>query len=208
MFGIAHFPVFLAASLAVNLTPGPDMLYVATRGAAQGRGAGVVSALAIGFGTLFHIAAAALGLSAVLLASAEAFSLIKWAGAAYLVVIGVKSILDASKPLPESRLSVEPLGRIFRRGVVVNLLNPKVALFFLSFLPQFANPDPDRFAREVVFLGLVFNAGGVLVNSLVGMFCGWAGKRLLRGRARAIQSRVSGAIFVGLGLSLGLAGRE
>lgn len=205
---IPHFLLFLAASLAVNLTPGPDMLYVATRAATQGRVAGVVSALGIGAGTLFHIAAAALGLSTLLLVSATAFSLVKWAGAAYLVYMGVAAIREAGRPLPEAEAMAEPLSRVFSRGVVVNLLNPKVALFFLSFLPQFADPAPGRFEAQVAVLGMAFNLGGTLVNSLVAVFCGWAGRRMLRGRARVVQARVSGGVFVCMGLGLGLAGRD
>ncbi len=144
MFEIHDFWVFLAAALVVNITPGPDMIYVATRSASQGRSAGVVSALAIGAGCLIHIAAAVFGLSAVLMYSATAFTIVKLAGAGYLVYLGIKALRESRVPLPDKAAKAS-LGRIFRQGVVINVLNPKVALFFLAFLPQFADQATGRF---------------------------------------------------------------
>ena len=145
----------MTAGLALNLTPGPDMLYVAARGAAEGRRAGVVSALGIGAGTLVHITALALGLSALLAAVPLAYDAVRYAGAAYLVYLGVRALLarreegasvaDAPSSGAGARRATEPpppgrLAALFRQGVVTNVLNPKVALFFLAFLPQFVDP--------------------------------------------------------------------
>ena len=141
MFGIHDFGLFLAAGFLLNLTPGPDTLYILGRSVAQGRGAGVASALGISLGSIFHTCAAALGLSAILATSALAFAAIKLLGGAYLVFLGIKMILDRRRELtlPSNFRRWTTLAA-FRQGVLTNLLNPKVALFFLAFLPQFIDP--------------------------------------------------------------------
>src|SRR5262245_35646575 len=133
----ANLIVFMTATLALNLTPGPDMLYVIARSVGQGQKAGVVSALGIGAGCLAHTFAAALGLSALLMSSAVAYDVVKYAGAVYLIYLGVRALMSKSRFERQSELKPARLSDIFYQGVVTNVLNPKVALFFLAFLPQF-----------------------------------------------------------------------
>src|SRR6476659_7070249 len=148
--------LFVAAGLALNLTPGPDMLYVAARGASEGRPAGIASALGIGAGTLVHIALVAAGLAALLAAVPIAYLAIRLGGAAYLIYLGVRGLL-ARPTTAAAPLEPAPLGVIFRQGVITNVLNPKVALFFLAFLPQFVDPSRGSTVLQVIALGLIFN---------------------------------------------------
>src|SRR6476659_1322301 len=141
MFGIHDFGLFLVAGILLNLTPGPDTLYILGRSVAQGREAGIASAFGISLGSIFHTCAAALGLSAILATSALAFSAIKLLGGAYLVFLGVKMLLDRRKRLSlPAHFRWSTTAAAFRQGVLTNILNPKVALFFLAFLPQFIDP--------------------------------------------------------------------
>ena len=207
MYGIDNDLLFLAAGVLLNVTPGPDMLYVATRSTCQGRAAGVVSALAISCGGLAHTAAAALGLSAVLMYSAVAYEVVRWAGAAYLVYMGLKILLAVRGTDAASRPVRLSLSGVFRQGLVVSVFNPKVALFFLAFLPQFADAASPQFAAQILVLGLTFClTGGVVMTTLAlcfGQVNAWAGAR--PGFRRA-QTWVTGGVFVGMGLCLGLAG--
>src|SRR5512133_1760869 len=210
----------MAAGLALNLTPGPDMLYVAARGAAEGRRAGVVSALGIGAGTLVHITALALGLSALLAAVPLAYDAVRYAGAAYLVYLGVRALLArgpaaAALSLGATTAAARPaelapgrLAAIFRQGVVTNVLNPKVALFFLAFLPQFVDPSRGSAVAQTVLLGLLFDCSGTIVNVAVALFASGARRRWVgrqrdgggAGHAGVVLQRVTGAIFVALGV--------
>lgn len=158
--------VFVAAMLLLNITPGPDMLYVIARSAGQGRAAGIASALGIGAGCFFHIFAVAFGLAELLRTVPVAYQAIRYAGAAYLVYLGIRTLLSKSEDAP----SVAPAGlsRIFWQGVITNVLNPKVALFFLAFLPQFLDPHASLF-RQTVLLGLLFDASGTIVNIVVAL---------------------------------------
>jgi len=167
--------LFMAASLTLNITPGPDMLFVASRSMSQGRTAGVVSALGIAGGSLVHLLAAALGLSALLSYSATAFAVVKFTGAAYLIYLGIRSYFNQTNFAPESLRSTEPLRRIFFQGVLCNILNPKVAIFFISFLPQFVSPEKGSVTMQIIMLGLLFNCSGTIVNALVGLGAGSAG---------------------------------
>jgi threonine/homoserine/homoserine lactone efflux protein len=197
--------LFIAAGLALNLTPGPDMLYVAARGASEGRPAGIASALGIGAGTLVHIALVAAGLAAVLAAVPVAYLAIRLGGAAYLIYLGVRGLLARSSVAAE-QLEPASLGAIFRQGVITNVLNPKVALFFLAFLPQFVDASRGNPALQVIALGLIFNTTGTLVNLGVAVGSSRAAARL-RSQSRWLQ-RVTGVIFVGLGLKLAFAVRQ
>jgi len=200
--------VFMAAGLALNLTPGPDMLYVAARSTSEGRRAGIVSALGIGAGTFVHIAALALGLSALLAAVPLLYDVVRLAGAAYLVWLGARALLrpaaapDAAPPPPA------PLAVIFRQGVLTNVLNPKVALFFLAFLPQFVDPARGSAAAQIVALGLLFDTSGTTVNVLVALAASRAGGVLRRGRAARVLHRVTGGVFLLLGARLALETRR
>ncbi len=199
---------FLAAGLALNVTPGPDMLYVAARSASEGRPAGVASALGIAMGTLVHIALVAGGLVALLAAVPVAYAAVRLAGAAYLVYLGGRALLRPSG-LAERALAPASRWAVFRQGVVTNVLNPKVALFFLAFLPQFVDPARGSPALQVLALGLLFDTSGTLVNLVVALGASRASARLRRsGRAARLMERATGALFVGLGVRLAVAGRR
>jgi threonine/homoserine/homoserine lactone efflux protein len=206
--GIHQLPLFIAAGLLLNITPGPDMLFVAGSAAARGRRAGVQAALGIGAGCLVHVALAALGLSALLAASALAFSVVKWVGAAYLVWCGIGLLRARATPDDAST----PTGRSpFWQGALTNALNPKVALFFLAFLPQFIDTAGEHRALGFVALGLLFDVGGTAVNISVALIAGGLRERLAqRASARRFGTwlqRAVGALFVGLGLRLALGDR-
>lgn len=200
--------LFLAAGLALNVTPGPDMLYVAARSASEGRPAGVASAFGIAAGTLVHIALVAGGLAALLAAVPVAYTAVRLAGAAYLVYLGLRALL---RPAGLTERALAPASRwaVFRQGVVTNVLNPKVALFFLAFLPQFVDPARGSPALQVLALGLLFNTSGTLVNLAVALGASGASARLRRSdRAARVMERATGALFVGLGVRLAVAGRR
>lgn len=204
--------LFVAAALALNLTPGPDMVFVLATGASRGRRAGVFAALGIGAGCLLHVALAALGLSALLATSALAFSIVKWLGAAYLVWMGV-GMLRARPAAAAAAPSTPANGsdsRVFWQGALTNALNPKVALFFLAFLPQFIDPGAAGQAGAFLALGLLFNLGGTLVNIVAALLAAAISRRLAArgpGPLGLWLQRVVGAIFVGLGVRLALASR-
>jgi len=200
--------LFLAAGLALNFTPGPDMLYVAARGASEGRAAGFVSALGIGAGTLVHITLVALGLAALLAAVPVAYTIVRIGGAIYLIYLGVRA-LRSQTSMALQRVEPAPLWVVFRQGVITNVLNPKVALFFLAFLPQFVDPSRGNPAVQVVALGLLFDTTGTLVNLAVALGSSRAAARLRGGgRAAAVLHKVTGALFIGLGLRLAFASRR
>jgi threonine/homoserine/homoserine lactone efflux protein len=196
------FP-FLLAGLALNVTPGPDMLYVLATGSRAGRKGGVLAACGVGAGCAVHTCAAATGLSALLVSSAAAFTAVKWAGAAYLVYLGVKAIFAPAGLAAAPDDAPAPDERVFRRALVTNVLNPKVAIFFLAFVPQFVDPSRGRVPLQFLVLGLSFCVSGTLVNALVGLAAGQV-RRALAARPRFAQTldRVTGAVFVGLGLRL------
>jgi len=196
--------VFALACLALLLVPGPAVLYVVAQSAGQGRRVGLASVAGIHLGTLVHVAAAAIGLSAVIVASATAFAVVKYAGAAYLVYLGVRRLLYRTPVDVAYRR--EPLRRAFLRGIVVNVLNPKTALFFLAFLPQFVDPDGGVVWFQVVVLGLVFVVLGLVSDSLYAISAGFLG-RFLRSH-RGILRYGSGAVYVGLGAVTALARRS
>lgn len=207
LFDTSNLIVFTLAGIALNLTPGPDMLFVATRALGQGRSAGVVSALGIGGGSIVHTIAAAAGLSALLAYSATAFLIVKYAGAAYLIYVGIQAIRTRTPLLSEaSGGKHRPLPRLFMQGVMTNVLNPKVALFFLSFLPQFTDPSRGSVALQIVVLGMIFNTTGTIVNGLVGILSGF-GRDWLHTRPVfwTVQRWFTGSVLTALGLRLALA---
>jgi threonine/homoserine/homoserine lactone efflux protein len=193
--------LFVVAALVLLITPGPAVLYIVTRSIDQGRRAGLVSMLGVHVGTLVHVAAAAVGLSAVLVASATAFTAVKWLGAAYLVYLGVRRILD--RTVTGSVASGRPrrLRRAFLDGVVVNTLNPKTALFFLAFLPQFVDLSRGHPGAQILGLGLLFVLLGTLTDGAYALGAGTAA-RWLRGRPRFLAGErwVSGGVYIGLGV--------
>ncbi len=197
--------LFLAASLVFIATPGPDMIYVITRGVAQGRRAAFVSATGVCCGLSVHTTFAAIGLSALLASSALAFSLVKYAGAAYLVYLGVKTILSKDAFSSSEEVGPTDVRLVFLQGVLSNVLNPKVALFFLAFLPQFVNPDAGAASAQMFILGAVFALLGLIILSIVAYFSGalggWLGSR--PGFAGALRW-LTGGVLVALGLRLAL----
>jgi RhtB (resistance to homoserine/threonine) family protein len=212
---IHHLPLFVAAGLALNFTPGPDMAFVVASGASQGRRAGVAAALGIGTGCLLHVALAALGLSALLATSALAFGVVKWLGAAYLVWMGLSMLRARADPPPGAReapanAAAPAHARLFWQGALTNALNPKVALFFIAFLPQFIAPGAAGQALAFLVLGLVFTVVGTVVNVGVALSAAAIGRRVASRGAGVLAlwlQRAVGALFVGLGLRLALASR-
>ena len=201
--------VFVLAALALLIVPGPAVLYVVTRSIHQGRRAGITSVLGIHVGTLVHIAAATAGLSALVLSSAVAFTAVKAAGAVYLVGLGLWTIF-ARRAEPDVALGGErALKRVFAQGIVVNVLNPKTALFFLAFLPQFVDPNAPHPALQVAFLGVLFAALGLVTDSIWALGAGTAGGVLRRStRFVKVQRYVTGSVYIGLGVATALVGSE
>jgi RhtB (resistance to homoserine/threonine) family protein len=207
MFGIHDFGLFMAAGILLNLTPGPDTAYILGRTIAQGREAGIASALGISVGSIFHTCAAALGLSAILATSALAFGAIKLMGGAYLIFLGIKMILDRGRELSlPSNFRRRTTMAAFRQGILTNLLNPKVALFFLAFLPQFINPASNVKVIAFLLLGFTFVTTGTIWCLVLAWFAS-AFSRRLRNNEKISQwlNRTAGALFVFLGLRLATA---
>lgn len=199
--------LFVAAAVVLLITPGPAVLYIVTRSVEQGRLAGLVSALGIHVGTLVHVAAAAFGVSALLLSSALAFDIVKYLGAIYLVYIGVRKLMGWDQPSGGREVAPRSLRRLFGQGVVVNILNPKTALFFLAFLPQFVDVSKGAVGFQILVLGMIFVVLGVLSDGLYAIAAGTAGGWLKRdGRVLRAERYVGGTVFVGLGVTAALAG--
>jgi threonine/homoserine/homoserine lactone efflux protein len=202
------FALFAAACLAFLAVPGPSVFYIVTRSLVQGRRAGVTSMLGVQAGGMVHVVAAAFGVSALIASSAAAFTVVKYAGAAYLVFLGVRKLLgrgsDEVDPEPRGQAST---AHLFGHGVVVNVLNPKTALFFLAFLPQFVDPGAGPVAPQMLVLGTMLVCLGVLSDGTYALLAARAGDRLRSAvAARRRLERVSGGIFVGLGVVAALAG--
>jgi threonine/homoserine/homoserine lactone efflux protein len=209
MFGIHDFGLFLAAGVLLNLTPGPDTAYILGRTVAQGREAGIASALGISVGSIFHTCAAALGLSAILATSALAFGAIKLLGGAYLVFLGIRMLVDRRKELSlPGNFRRHTAAAAFRQGVLTNVLNPKVALFFLAFLPQFIDPASTTKVLAFLSLGLTFVTTGTVWCLVLAWFASGFSKRL---RTNPVIGRwvsgTAGALFVFIGIRLATAKR-
>ena len=209
MFGTHDLALFIASGLLLNIAPGPDSLLVVTRSAAQGWRAGSAAAFGIGAGIFVHIFAAALGLSAVLATSATAFAAVKYAGAAYLLYIGIGLLVGKRNNLAgtKSTLAPAPLTyrKIFMQGFLTNVLNPKVALFFLAFVPQFMLPDSTNKALAFIVLGCIFNFNGMLWCNLLAVVTAFTRSRIRAGNALSRWiGRLVGALFVSFGVKLAL----
>lgn len=204
--GTQNIAAFLAAGILLNLMPGQDTLYILGRSLAQGRRAGVFSVLGVSSGILLHTAAAATGLSAVLATSSRAYVWIRWAGAAYLAFLGVRMILGAGGLGQDSSHAPGPTdaGRIYRQGVLTNVLNPKVALFFLAFLPQFVDPHCAHPIVPFFLLGGLFMATGTAWCLCVVFLSTRLTEALRRGRLSNLVQRACGVLFLGLGFKLAL----
>jgi threonine/homoserine/homoserine lactone efflux protein len=201
--------LFVVASVVLLLMPGPAVLYIIARSVDQGRAAGLVSVLGIHLGTTVHILAAAVGLSALLVSSALAFAVVKYLGAAYLVWLGIRT-LAAKDPDPEAPAApAAPLNRVFRDGFIVNLFNPKTAVFFLAFLPQFVDPARGALHWQILVLGLTFMGLGMVSDGMFALAAGAAGDFVRRSRRfRRFRRWFAGTSFIGLGLTAALASRR
>ena len=207
MFGIHDLGLFVVSGLLLNLMPGPDSLLIMTRSATQGARAGCVAALGIGAGIFVHMFAAALGLSAILSTSATAFTVVKYVGAAYILYLAFgllrSKARDAVNTAPVAPL---PFTKIFAQGFLTNVLNPKVALFFLAFVPQFINADAQYKAFAFIVLGVIFNVNGMLWCFALALFTARAKARLQVGARTSLWlNRVTGGLFVWLGIKLALS---
>jgi threonine/homoserine/homoserine lactone efflux protein len=203
---LAHFLPFALATLILNLTPGPDMMYIIARSLGQGKRAGVVSTFGISSGCLFHALAATVGIAAVLRSWPVAFQVVRYAGAIYLIYLGVRLIARRRRDGEVvGTAPIAPFHTIFRQGVITNVLNPKVALFFLAFLPQFVSPARGSATMQLVTLSVYFIFSATIVNLAVAVLSGVAGNFLRRGRNIARMERASGGVFIALGLRVGLA---
>ncbi|AVR98521.1 LysE family translocator [Pseudoduganella armeniaca] len=213
MFGIHDLTLFIVSGLLLNIMPGPDSLLIMTRSATQGWRAGCVTALGIGAGTMVHVFAAAVGLSALLATSATAFNVVKWVGAAYIVWCGIgmlrARLKDDAPVLATAAMARLSYRRIFAQGFLTNVLNPKVALFFLAFVPQFIALDAPNKPLAFVILGCIFNFNGMLWCNGLAVFTAFASARLkVKPRVALWLNRVTGSLFLMLGARLALAERN
>jgi threonine/homoserine/homoserine lactone efflux protein len=207
---IENFWVFALAAFLLNITPGNDMLYVIARSTAQGTKAGIMSSLGVMAGCMVHIIAAMVGLSAIIAESAIAFNIIKYAGAAYLIYLGVRSLMSRKRSF-EINTAINKLSysKLFWQGALTNVLNPKVALFFLAFLPQFINMQGAGVHWQILFLGTWFNVGGTLVNIIVSLLFGKISTWLSHSPRFVIWlERITGTILIALGIKVALSARK
>ena len=199
---------FVAASLVVLLTPGPGVLYVVARSAAQGYRAGLASAVGLSVGAFVHVAAAMIGLSAILLTSATTFGIVKAVGAGYLIYLGIRTFLARRPAAGEAAPSRLSSRRWFADGVIVSVFNPKVAVFFLAFLPQFVNPGHGPIPQQVLFLGTLYCALALITDGVYALLAGslryWLSGRVMQGR---LPRYLGGSLYVGLGIKAALAER-
>jgi len=200
--------LFVAATLALTLTPGPGVLYIVARGAEGGRRAGLASALGVGVGGLVHVAFAAFGLSAVLASSATAFAVVKWLGVAYLLWLGLSRLLGGGGAEAGPAAAETGLRGVFWQGALVDVLNPKVALFFLAFLPQFVDPSRGPVWAQALLLGLTFALVGLCTDSLYALLSGTVATRLGRGGSAVGRwgRRASGCVYLALGAASAASG--
>ncbi len=207
MFEWSSLLVFVLAAGVLLITPGPAVLYIVARSIDQGRLAGIVSVLGIGLGTLFHVFGAALGLSAILMSSALAFNIVKYLGAAYLIYLGVRKFFAKDDALLPQQIEQQNLRRIFYQGMVVNILNPKTALFFFAFLPQFVDPTRGSVPLQMLILGLILLAMGLLSDGVYAVLAGTAGN-WLRNNPHFLRAQkyLTGTIYILLGLTAAFAG--
>ncbi|HEU4373590.1 MAG TPA: LysE family translocator [Telluria sp.] len=208
MFGIHDLGLFIVSGLLLNIMPGPDSLLIMTRSATQGARAGCTAALGIGTGTFVHVFAAALGLSAILATSATAFTVVKYIGAAYIFCMAIGLLRSKRREQAAAVVVVPPLPyrKIFAQGFLTNVLNPKVALFFLAFVPQFIDADAPHKALAFVILGCIFNLNGMLWCNALALFTAHASARLKVSPLVSLWlNRATGGLFVWLGIKLAMA---
>jgi len=199
--------VFAAAAIALLVIPGPAVLYIVAQSIEHGRGAGLVSMLGVQVGGLVHVFAAALGLSALLLQSATAFNVVKFAGAAYLIFLGLRKLLTRERFETTGERPPRRLNRLFAQGIVVNVLNPKTALFFFAFLPQFVDVEAGSVGLQILVLGVIFILIAIVSDGMYALAAGTA-SGWLRGNPRFLRAErwISGTVLVGLGVTAALSG--
>jgi threonine/homoserine/homoserine lactone efflux protein len=199
----------MTGAILLLLVPGPAVLYIVSRSVGHGRPAGLVSAMGIATGSLFHVAAATLGLSALLVSSASAFQVVKYAGAVYLIYLGIRTLHAGDANFLQPASGQRHLGNIFGQGILVNLLNPKTALFFLAFLPQFVDPSRGHATLQILELGVLFSLMGWMSDSVWALLAGtFAGKIRSSVRLRRVQRNVSGGALIALGLASAFSGAK
>lgn len=199
--------LFASAVLILVFTPGPNVLYIIARSIQQGRVAGIVSGVGVEVGTMVHIAAAAFGISALLLTSAMAFNAVKYAGAAYLIYLGIKTLMTREKAVEAETIEERSLRRTFSQAVLVNVLNPKTALFFFAFLPQFIDVNRGSVAVQVLLFGSIMMILGFTCSLVYSLLAGSLGN-LLRGNLRFLRAQryFAGSVYLGLGAATALTG--
>ncbi|MDQ6903718.1 MAG: LysE family translocator [Bacteroidota bacterium] len=210
MFHIQNLYLFFIASLLLNLTPGNDMIYVASRSISQGIKAGIISALGVFIGCFVHITAAVFGLSIIIMKSVFLFQMIKFIGAGYLIYLGIKALISKSNLNPEmERLPAVSKWKLLKQGIITNVLNPKVALFFLSFLPQFIHIGTPLYKLQLFSLGLWFNLQGTFVLIIVATLIGRS-RNFIKSNQRfiKIQEKITGLILIALGLKVALGSQK
>ena len=206
MIHLPNLPVFLLAALILLLTPGPAVLYIIARSMDQGRLAGFVSVLSIESGNSVHVLAATLGLSAILMSSALAFSIVKYLGAAYLIYLGVRRLLARDQSHEIAKVQRQSLRRIYSQGVLVATLNPKTALFFLAFLPQFVDPSAGSMSLQLLTLGGLFVMMAIVTDSMYAFLASTAGSWLKRKQSFLRADRyLVGSVYIGLGVTAAIA---
>ena len=209
MIELSQLYFFMGASLALLLVPGPAVLYITARSANQGRLAGLVSVLAIETANFLQAVAATLGLSAILLSSALAFDVVKYLGAAYLIYLGVRKLLVSEEETGDGEIQPESLARIYWQGFVINLLNPKTALFFFAFLPQFVDPAKGNVTSQTLLLGALFVGMGIITDSLYALVASSLAEKL-RGSRHFLKGQryFAGLVYVGLGITTAFTGSK
>jgi threonine/homoserine/homoserine lactone efflux protein len=200
------YALFCLAAITLIVIPGPAVLYIVSQSIDRGRTAGLASAVGVAVGGTVHVAAAALGLSSLLVSSAIAFSAVKYLGAAYLVYLGIRTLLAGREPIERERTDGRPLRHVFARGIVVNVLNPKTALFFFAFLPQFADTEHGRVSLQIALLGTTFVVLALLSDSVWAVVAGAAAERLRGGAFIRARRWVSGTVLIGLGVVAAVGG--
>jgi threonine/homoserine/homoserine lactone efflux protein len=206
MLDPTKLPLFLLASLILLLTPGPAVLYIIARSVDQGRLAGLVSVLSIEIGNFFHVLAATFGLSAILLSSATAFAVVKYLGAAYLIYLGIRKLLSREEVGDVTTVEAQSHRRTFSQGVLVAVLNPKTALFFFAFLPQFADASRGPIAPQMFALGCIFVVMAIFSDGLYALLAGAAGQWLKGNRNFIrVERYLAGSVYIGLGVTAAFA---
>ena len=209
MIASSQLYIFMGAALVLLLVPGPAVLYITARSASQGRMAGIVSVLAIETANFLQAVAAALGLSAILLSSALAFDVVKYLGAAYLIYLGVRKLMTPDNGTGNEEVKSESLSRIYWQGFLVNILNPKTALFFFAFLPQFVDPVKGNVIGQNLLLGAVFVGMAIITDSMYALLASSLAEKLKGNKKfQNAQRYFAGLVYIGLGLTTALAGTK